>query len=186
MEQIRMMNIDAVKPYENNPRKNDKAVDAVAASIKEFGFKQPIVVDKDMVIIVGHTRLKAARKLGMKEVPVLVADDLTPEQVKAYRLADNKTAELADWDISKLGEELNGIFDIDMSSFGFDMSKIEEAEAVDDGYEGEPPKDPITKKGEVWKLGAHRIMCGDATNPDDVKKLLGGGAGRPLHNRSTV
>ena len=98
--------IKKVKPYDRNPRRNDNAVDAVAASIREFGFRQPIVVDRDGVIIVGHTRLKAAKKLGMKEVPVLVADDLTEEQVKAYRLADNKAGELAGWDFAELEEEL--------------------------------------------------------------------------------
>jgi site-specific DNA-methyltransferase (adenine-specific) len=100
---IRLVNINDVKPYEKNPRKNDKAVDKVAASIKEFGFKQPLVVDKDGILIVGHTRLKAAQKLGIKEVPVIYAEDLTDEQVKAYRLADNKTGEFAEWDMDLLG-----------------------------------------------------------------------------------
>lgn len=108
-----------VKPYENNPRNNDSAVDAVAASIREFGWQQPIVVDKDGVIIAGHTRYKAARKLGLAEVPVVVADKLTEEQIKAYRLADNKSGELADWDMEMLENELAGIADIDMSLFGF-------------------------------------------------------------------
>lgn len=112
--------IDDIKPYENNPRDNDDAVDAVANSIKEFGWQQPIVVDKDMVIIVGHTRYKAAKKLGMDKVPVVVASKLTPEQVKAYRLADNKTNELAAWDDELLEDELVGIDDIDMADFGFD------------------------------------------------------------------
>lgn len=108
-------------PYANNPRLNDNAVDAVAASIKEFGFKVPIVVDSENVIINGHTRLKAAHKLGLKQVPCIVADDLTPEQVKAYRLADNKTSELAQWDLDKLDIELDGLKDIgfDMSNYGF-------------------------------------------------------------------
>lgn len=95
--QVESMSIDDIKPYENNPRDNDDAVDSVANSIKEFGWQQPIVVDKDNVIIVGHTRYKAAKKLGMDKVPVVVASKLTPEQVKAYRLADNKVGELADW-----------------------------------------------------------------------------------------
>ena len=117
--------IDDIKPYENNPRDNDDAVDSVANSIKEFGWQQPIVVDKDNVIIVGHTRYKAAKQLGMDEVPVVVASKLTPEQVKAYRLADNKVGELADWDFEKLNTELDGIEDIDMSDFGFDDSDKE-------------------------------------------------------------
>lgn len=106
---VTYMDVDSLIPYANNPRLNDNAVDAVAASIKEFGFKVPIVVDGENVIINGHTRLKAAHKLGLKQVPVIVADDLTPEQVKAFRLADNKTGELAQWDMAKLGIELEGI-----------------------------------------------------------------------------
>lgn len=117
---VEAKSIDEIKPYENNPRDNDDAVDAVANSIKEFGWQQPIVVDKDNVIIVGHTRYKAAKKLGMDKVPVVVASKLTPEQVKAYRLADNKVGELADWNLPKLNIELDDINDIDMSDFGFD------------------------------------------------------------------
>jgi len=112
--------IDKVKPYANNPRKNDDAVKVTANSIKEFGWQQPIVVDKDGVIIVGHTRFKAAKKLNLKQVPVTVADNLTDEQVKAYRLADNKTGELADWDVDMLDGELNDILNIDMEDFGFE------------------------------------------------------------------
>ena len=117
---VQNVSIDSIKPYENNPRDNDGGVDAVANSIKEFGWQQPIVVDKDNVIIVGHTRYKAAKKLGMDKVPVVVADNLSPEQVKAYRLADNKTGELTDWDTKKFDEELQDILDIDMTDFGFD------------------------------------------------------------------
>ena len=120
--QVESRSIREIKPYERNPRSNDGAVDAVAASIKEFGWQQPIVVDKDGVIIDGHTRYKAAKKLGLKEVPVVVAENLTEEQVKAYRLADNKTGELAEWDFSALEEELAGIAEIDMSQFGFDAN----------------------------------------------------------------
>lgn len=126
--------INSIKPYENNPRNNDQGVDAVAKSIKEFNWQQPIVVDKDKVIIVGHTRYKAAKKLGMDKVPVVVADGLSPEQVKAYRLADNKTGELTDWDESLLDEELNDILDIDMSDFGFEDEEAEDA-ALDDAEE---------------------------------------------------
>ena len=109
------------KPYEKNQRKNDSAVDAVASSISQFGFKNPIVIDKENVIVCGHTRYKASKKLGLDVVPCVVADDLTEEQIKAYRLADNKVSELAEWDIDLLGEELDGIFDIGMSGFGFDI-----------------------------------------------------------------
>lgn len=115
-----------IKPYEKNPRKNDNAIDAVASSISQFGFKNPIVVDGNNVIICGHTRYKAAKKLGLDSVPCVVASDLTEEQIKAYRLADNKVSELADWDIDLLNEELDGIFDIDMSDFGFDIAEEEQ------------------------------------------------------------
>lgn len=112
--------LDEIKPYENNPRLNDDAVEPVMNSIKEFGFKCPIVLDKDNVIVAGHTRYKAAKKLKMKRVPCVVADDLTPEQVRAFRLADNKTGELADWDFNMLGEELGELDDFNMERFGFD------------------------------------------------------------------
>lgn len=117
-----------IKPYEKNPRNNDNAVGQVANSIKEFGFKVPIVIDSDNVIVCGHTRYKASKKLGLDTVPCVIADDLTEEQVKAYRLADNKVSELAEWDIDLLGEELDGIFDIDMSDFGFDMTEEQETQ----------------------------------------------------------
>lgn len=124
--------IDEIKPYEKNPRKNDSAVDYVAKSIKEFGFKVPIVIDKDGIIIAGHTRYKASKKLGLKEVPCIVADDLTEEQVKAFRLADNKVGEIAEWDMTLLGEELLGIEDLDMSDFGFELFDEEEIEDEED------------------------------------------------------
>lgn len=128
---VTYMDADSLIPYANNPRLNDNAVDAVAASIKEFGFKVPIVVDGENVIINGHTRLKAARKLGLKQVPVIVADDLTPAQVKAFRLADNKTSEFAEWDMDKLDIELDSIADIDMGDFGFDLNLWGETHAAD-------------------------------------------------------
>lgn len=124
--------IDELVPYEKNPRKNDEAVDYVANSIKEFGFKVPIVIDKDNVIIAGHTRYKASKKLKLKEVPCIVADDLTEEQVKAFRLADNKVSEVAEWDMTLLGEELLDIEDLDMTDFGFELFDEEEAEDEED------------------------------------------------------
>lgn len=129
--QIHDISISLLREYDNNPRNNDGAVDAVAESIREFGFKVPIVVDSDNVIVCGHTRVKGARKLGMETVPCIIADDLTPEQIRAFRLADNKTAELAGWDFAKLEEELSSISDqFDMSVFGFD-----ETEDIDiDGF----------------------------------------------------
>ena len=119
--EIEWMPIGSVKPYDRNPRRNDAAVDAVANSITEFGFKNPIIVDRDLVIIAGHTRLKAAKKLGLKEVPVVIASDLSEEQARAFRLADNKTAELAEWDDDLLQEELDALMDdFDMEDFGFE------------------------------------------------------------------
>ncbi len=117
--------IDEVFLYANNPRKNDMAVDKVAASIKEFGFKVPIVIDKKGVIVAGNTRLKAAKKIGLEEVPCIIANDLTPEQIKAFRLADNKVAEFSEWDMDLLMAELDNI-DIDMEEFGFDDAKLVE------------------------------------------------------------
>ncbi|WP_283598212.1 ParB N-terminal domain-containing protein [Ligilactobacillus saerimneri] len=125
------MDISEVKPYENNPRINEGGVEATANSIKEFGWQQPLVVDRDHVIIVGHTRLKAAEKLGLKKVPVVVADGLSEEQVKAYRLADNKTGELSDWNTKLLDDELQSLVDMDMSDFGFDEDiEFEPADSV--------------------------------------------------------
>ena len=126
---VKMMDIDELIPYSKNPRINDEAVYAVAKSIDEFGFKVPIVVDKNNVIINGHTRLKAARTLGLEEVPVVVADDLTDEQAKAFRLADNMTAQLSGWDMDLLGSELKELEDsFDMGDFGFDSIEIKEPE----------------------------------------------------------
>ena len=121
--QILQKPIGDITPYEKNPRKNDSAVDAVADSIREFGWQQPIVIDKDGVIIAGHTRYKAAKKLKCKEVPVVIAENLTDEQARAYRLADNKTGELARWDFTSLEEELAGFSKIDMSEFGFSQGE---------------------------------------------------------------
>lgn len=129
---IVMRNIKDIIPYEKNPRKNDMAVDAVVSSIKEFGFKNPVIVDKDMVIIAGHTRYKAAKKLGIEEIPCISAEDLTEEQVKAFRIADNKTAELAEWNDDLLGKEMQGIINIDMSQFGFSVGEDELGEEMQD------------------------------------------------------
>ncbi len=175
---IKIVAIEHIKPYEKNPRKNDAAVDKVAASIKEFGFKQPIVVDKNGIIIVGHARYKAAKKLGMTEVPVLYAEELTEEQVKAYRLADNKTGEFAEWDLELLADELKALeyTNFDMKPFGF----VEEnKEVVEDDFDVDAtiPEIPITKKGDIWLLGSHRLMCGDSTTQADVDRLMDGKLG---------
>lgn len=176
---VEMVNISDIKPYKRNPRKNENAVDKVAESIKQFGWQQPIVVDKDGVIIVGHTRYKAAKKLGFTEVPVLWATDLTEKQVRAYRLADNKTNELAEWDIVLLDEELADIdIGIDMSAFGFELDEIsldEPTEVVEDEVpEVDEESEPITQLGDIWQLGEHRLMCGDSTDKETVKKLMDG------------
>lgn len=169
--------INEVIPYEKNQRINDNAVPAVMKSIEEFGFKVPIVIDKNGTIVTGHTRLKAAKKLGMKTVPCIVADDLTPEQIKAFRLADNKVAEAAEWDMELLNEELDGIIDIDMSDFNFgDINDSPSSEDVveDDGENIELPSEPKTRLGDIWMIGRHKLMCGDATSEDVLKRLMGG------------
>ena len=179
--EIVMMNIDEIIPYENNPRKNDDAVEAVANSIKNFGFKSPIVVDANKVIVNGHTRLKASKLLGLTMVPVIIASDLTEEQCRALRLADNKTAEIASWDKKLLMQELESIdwegLQMDMTDFGFDNifdSKPQEV-THDDFEEGQYiPATPYSMQGDVYLLGRHRIMCGDSTNPEMVKTLLNG------------
>jgi site-specific DNA-methyltransferase (adenine-specific) len=164
-------NIEEIKMYENNPRNNDGAVEYVANSIKEFGFKVPIVLDKNNIIVAGHTRYKAAKLLNITEIPCIIADDLSDEQVKAFRLIDNKAAELSSWDIDLLNLELENIKDIDMELFDFQISNILD-NVVDDEYEVELPEDPKTKNGNIYKLGNHYLMCGDSTNAEDVKKLM--------------
>ena len=176
--------IESVKPYENNPRVNDTAVDAVAASIKEFGFRTPILCDSDGVIIAGHTRLKAAVKLGMKSVPVIVADDLPPSKVQALRIADNQLASLAAWDESLLELELSALQSVnyDLSILGFDADTLANwLSGGKDSTEGmtdpdaipEPPEETVSKPGEVYALGNHRLMCGSATEPGDMIRLMG-------------
>lgn len=173
---IKKVKISEIKPYEHNPRVNDDAVDAVANSIKKFGWQQPIVVDKNSVIIAGHTRYKAAKRLKMNNVPVVYAENLTDEQVKAYRLADNKSGEIATWDDTLLSEELDSILNIDMSAFGFDdLDKfLDEQEAEDDDFDEELPEKPKSKLGQIYQLGRHRLMCGDSTDKSTVNKLMGG------------
>ena len=171
--EIRNIKLDELVPYEKNPRINDKAVKYVAESIKEFGFKVPIVIDKNNVIVAGHTRYKASIELGLIEVPCIIADDLTEEQVKAFRLADNKVGEIAEWDFELLAEELQGIDDLDMEAFGFEMPKNDE-EVEEDEYDVELPKELKSKLGQVYKLGRHRLMCGDSTKAEDVAKLMDG------------
>jgi ParB-like chromosome segregation protein Spo0J len=182
---VAMHPLDNIRPYENNPRLNDAAVDAVAASIRAFGFRQPIVVDEAGVIIVGHTRYKAALKLGLQEVPVHVAVGLSPEQARAYRLADNQTAQLSGWDDEKLAQELAHLreMDFDLGPIGFSPEEL--ARLLDDtGSVGltdpdaipEPPDEATTKPGDLWLLGQHRLLCGDSAKVEDVDRLVEGAA----------
>lgn len=170
---VELWPVEKLVPYINNPRKNDKAVKKVAESIQKFGFNVPITVDKNGVIATGHTRLKAAILLGMTEVPVIVLSDLNEEQIKAWRLVDNRTSEFAEWDFEKLAEELKQITEIDLSAFDFKMPDPVGGLHEDD-YEIDIPKNPKSKPGEIYILGPHRVMCGDATNPEDVAKLTNG------------
>jgi hypothetical protein len=175
--------IDSIKPYDKNPRVNDPGVDAVAASIREFGFRQPIVVDEEGVIIVGHTRYKAALKLGLTEVPVHVAVGLSPAQANAYRIADNQTATLSTWDDGLLPLELIGLQDVgyDLSLTGFDADELDRL-LQSDSTEGEtdpddipePPDEATTRPGDIWILGKHRLLCGDSSKKEDVDRLLDG------------
>ncbi|MDX9797539.1 MAG: DNA modification methylase [Bacteroidales bacterium] len=171
-----MKKITSLLEYDNNPRHNEEAIEAVANSIREFGFKVPIVISSDNVIIAGHTRLKASVSLGLEEVPCIIADDLNDEQIKAFRLADNKTAELATWDLSKLEEELADI-DMDMLQFGFDeMEELLPDNATDDDFDitDEIPEVPFSQPGDIYELGPHRLMCGDSTDSKQVSILLDG------------
>jgi len=182
---VELRKIDRLRPYERNPRINDLAVDAVAASLAEFGFRQPIVVDTDGVIIVGHTRWKAAKKLGLARAPVHVATDLTPEQVRAYRIADNKTGELAEWDFEILPIELAELREggFDMATLAFDDEELakllNQGAGVTEGLTDpddvpEPPDEAITQPGDLWVLGDHRLLCGDSASEADLDRLLDG------------
>lgn len=181
--QIELLQIEKLIPYANNARNNEKAVDKVAASIKEFGFRNPIIIDKNNEIIAGHTRLLAAKKLGLKEVPTIRADDLTAEQVKAFRIADNKTAEYSEWNFELLAQELEELklADYDLSLTAFDLSECEKLldllkevnnKNKDDDFDIQLPEEPVTKRGDIWLLGKHRLMCGDACSESDVAALM--------------
>jgi site-specific DNA-methyltransferase (adenine-specific) len=177
-DKIVMLPVDEVRPYEKNPRKNANAVKYVKESIRQFGFKVPIVIDSNRVIVCGHTRLLAAKSLGMTEVPCIMADDLTDDQIKAFRLADNKVGEFAEWDLDLLGDELDAIADasdIDMGDFGFDLSGDDE-ETEAEVTEDEVPEEveSVCKRGDIWQLGEHRLMCGDSTKAEDVARLMNG------------
>lgn len=169
--------IDTIIPYARNPRKNDRAVDEVAASIKEYGWRQPIVVDKDNVIVVGHTRYNAAKKLGLKEVPIHTATNLTEQQIKAYRIADNKTSEYAEWDTDLLQlelEEVDGLYtgftqeEMD-GLFGDEGKKKTDADPDD---VPDAPVTPVSQLGDLWILGDHKVLCGDSTKAETFATLM--------------
>jgi DNA modification methylase len=182
---VELRDISTIKPYANNPRRNDHAVAAVAASIRAFGFRQPIVVDEAGIIIVGSTRYKAALELGLERVPVHVAAGLTPAQVKAYRLADNKTAELAEWDNTLLVQEIAELqkLDFDIDALGFSAEELTdlfqadiEPGLTDPDAVPAPPDAAVTQPGDLWVLGSHRLLCGDSSKAEDVNRLLDGAA----------
>jgi site-specific DNA-methyltransferase (adenine-specific) len=166
--------LSEIKPYANNPRKNEAAVGPVAESIRKFGFQQPIVLDKGGVIVAGDTRYKAAKLLGLMEAPCVVADDLSEEEAQAYRLADNKTGEIAEWDFGLLDIEIGALQEIDMALFGFDFGTEEGGMAAEDDFVPEMQGCPAAKRGEIYRLGPHRLMCGDATDGADMALLMGG------------
>lgn len=191
---VRQKKLTDIKPYWRNPRDNDESVPETAASIRRFGFKVPIVVDREGVIVTGHTRYKASQELGLTTVPVIVADDLSPEEIKAYRLADNKVGEKSRWREEDLVAELLELQETElletdhftMDEFGFELIDTELDEdmeddpdtdqAVDFEYEAPAPAELKTEvqPGDIYELGEHRLMCGDSTNPKDVAKLLAG------------
>jgi DNA modification methylase len=185
--QVELRPITAIRPYHNNPRVNDAAVDAVAASIREFGWRVPIVCDEAMVILAGHTRYKAALKLGLAKVPVHIAVGLSPAQAKAFRIADNQTATLSAWDDDKLPLELAELqgLDFDLSLTGFSEDELarllasESSSGLTDPDDiPEPPDEPTTRPGDLWLLGKHRLLCGDSSKAEDVDRLLNGA---PIH-----
>ena len=173
MEQI--LKLSEIIPYENNARKNDKAVKDVAESIRQCGYIAPIIVDEDNVILAGHTRYKALKKLGYKEVTVRKVTGLTEEQKRKYRLLDNKTNELAEWDFEKLKDEIDGL---DFSEFDIDWGIEEDTETISDiedaPIEIDNTSEPITQLGDIWQLGDHRLMCGDSTDEATVEMLMNG------------
>lgn len=186
MLQVIYRNIGSIAPYSNNPRQNDDAVEKVVDSINEFGFRNPIIIDANGTIIAGHTRYKAAIKLGLAEVPCITADDLTPEQVKAYRITDNKSAEYAQWDFEALAQELEELqatgFNLALTSFGQEeidniLKGLEgEVEVEDDecNEEIDPTEEAFTKPGDIWMIRGHRVMCGDSTDAGTVALLMDG------------
>ena len=171
--EIKQIKIQDIKPYEKNAKKHTrKQIDQVANSIKRFGFVQPLVIDKNNELIIGHCRLEASKKLGMTEVPTLKLEDLSEEEVKALRLADNKLNE-SDWDMDLVIPELKGLSDDLLDLTGFDRDLIIEPDEKDDEVP-EVPKKPRSKLGDLYELGNHRVLCGDSTKAEDVERLMDG------------
>ena len=175
--------IDKLVPYARNPRRNEDAIATVAASLAEFGWRQPIIVDEDKVIVVGHTRYEAAKRLGMTSVPVHVAHGLTPAQLRAYRLMDNRSHQNASWDDELLKFELADLkldeFDLALTGFEDDelarlLAETPAEGLVDEDEIPEPPARPVTRRGDLWLLGDHRLLCGDSTSAEDVTWLMNG------------
>lgn len=170
--------IQRLRDYERNPRKNDHAVNAMVASIREYGFAVPCLALSTGTLVDGHLRLKAARKLGMTEVPVIPCDGWTDAQVKAFRLMANRSVTWADWDIALLAAEFADLeaLDFDLTLTGFDSKEIDSFTLQPNAAEDEVPPlpdVPVSRPGDLWECGTHRVLCGDATNPDDVARLLG-------------
>lgn len=181
MRRYENVEIEKLKPYKNNARTHsDEQIEKIAKSMKEFGFINPVLVDGNLNVIAGHGRILGAKKLGMKEVPCLFIEDLTEEQKRAYIIADNRLAEDAGWDKELLKIELEDLknmnFDITLTGFeleDFDFS-MEETEVIEDEFDETVPEEPTSKKGEIYKLGKHFLMCGDSTDINDVEKLMNG------------
>lgn len=183
--EVKKRTLSSITAYGKNAKKHDKRqINNVAESIKQYGFVQPIVIDRDGVIVIGHCRALAARKLGMEEVPCVCVDDLTPKQVNALRLVDNKSNE-SDWDFDLLADELPGL---DLSAFDFDWGLRDELSdsVVEDDYDPVLPAEPKSRLGNVYQLGVHRLMCGDGTSLTDVQKLVGGGTNGFAAHRPSV
>lgn len=174
MLEIKTFLLEDIHPYENNPRINDGAVKDVTESIRQCGYCSPIIVDENGVILAGHTRYKAIKTLEWTECQVVVCDGLTEDQKRKYRILDNKTNEIAEWDLKLLEEELQGL-DFEGFDFGFENGVDLQEDAVDDDFDCTPPEEPKSKHGDVYILGRHKLMCGDSTSADDVQMLVGGG-----------
>lgn len=176
MRKVQMVDIAKLHPYENNPRNNEKAVPKIAESIKRYGFNVPITADRNGVIATGHTRYKAALSLGLREVPVIYLDDLDESEIAAWRLVDNKTGEIATWEEDKLNLELKALLGlkVDLSDFGFPGEDKMLEQVREDDFMPVLPKEPRSRRGDIYLLGDHVLMCGDATSEEDMAKLMGG------------